>query len=180
MSDVRLSNASPTVERVDARQPAESVRSGARRMLFGKPDREEIRRYADASQRESVRDFRERFNFDPVTETPLPGGDYEWKADEEAPEFYSRLPHGSERPPRGEARDSPGRGEESRTRTESAPETKGSRKRRSGASGSCSDECPKRRSKSDRDDDDDEEEEEDCVGGVVKTSSRPEDNQEVL
>lgn len=120
---------------MDARQP-DSVRSRARRVLFGKPDQEEVRRCADASQQESVRDFKERYNFDPVTETPLPGGDYDWEVDEEAPEFYGRPPRGSRQPPpRGEAPDSPDRGERSRTRTESAPETKTSRKRRLGASG---------------------------------------------
>ncbi|XP_037551526.1 cyclin-dependent kinase inhibitor 1Ba [Nematolebias whitei] len=179
MSDVRLSDASPTVERVDARQP-DNVRSVSR-MLFGTPDPEETRRYVEAVQQESAQDFMERYNFDPVTDTPLCPGIFEWVEDDEAPEFYHRPPHRSQRPKRGEARDSSGderpNGEGSRRPESAQASTNGSRKRRPGASGSCSDECQKKRSSSDRDDD---EEDPDCVGRVVKSASRPDDNQEVL
>uniref|UniRef100_A0A671VHJ6 Cyclin-dependent kinase inhibitor 1B n=1 Tax=Sparus aurata TaxID=8175 RepID=A0A671VHJ6_SPAAU len=96
MSDVRLSNASPTVERVDARQQ-DNVRPPVRRSLFGSPDREEIRRYLDAAIQGEVQDFRERYNFDPVEERPLTPRNYEWQADDDAPEFYRRPPHGGQR-----------------------------------------------------------------------------------
>uniref|UniRef100_A0A3Q4AGE0 Cyclin-dependent kinase inhibitor 1B n=1 Tax=Mola mola TaxID=94237 RepID=A0A3Q4AGE0_MOLML len=98
MSDVRLSNASPTVERVDARQP-DTVRTPVRRNLFGSPDREEVRRYLSAAIQESVQDFREEYNFDPVSERPLTPRSYDWQEDSDAPEFYRRAPHGSHRPP---------------------------------------------------------------------------------
>lgn len=116
---------------MDARQP-ENVRSVSR-MLFGTPDPEETRRYMEAVQQESAQDFMERYNFDPVTDTPLRPGIFEWVKDDEAPEFYSRPPHRSQRPPRGEARDSSGEG--SRRPESAQASTNGSRKRRPGASG---------------------------------------------
>lgn len=127
MSDVRLSNASPTVERVDARQP-DTVRTPVRRNLFGSPDREEVRRYLSAAIQESVQDFREEYNFDPVSERPLTPRSYDWQEDSDAPEFYRRAPHGSHRPP-PEA-DSPGT-----SSREAEPSAGGGRKRRSGDQG---------------------------------------------
>uniref|UniRef100_A0A672H4U6 Cyclin-dependent kinase inhibitor 1B n=1 Tax=Salarias fasciatus TaxID=181472 RepID=A0A672H4U6_SALFA len=104
MSDVRLSNASPTLERVDARQ-ADSFRPSVRRNLFGTPDPEEIRRYAAATLQEDVRGFRETYNFDPVEERPLSPRNYEWEEDRDPPEFYLRPPHGSQRDAAGEEGD---------------------------------------------------------------------------
>lgn len=96
MSDVRLSNASPTLERgVDAR-PADALRPPVRRNLFGSrsPDRaEEIRRYLNASIQDDVRDFMEHYNFDPVNDRPLSPRNYEWEEDQDAAEFYRRPPH---------------------------------------------------------------------------------------
>lgn len=134
MSDVRLSNASPTLERVDARQP-DNVRPSVRRNLFGRPDREEIRRYVTASIQEEVQGFRERYNFDPVSDTPLATRNYDWQEDRDAPEFYRRQPHGSQ-PPRREE-DPPGENnlqdaEERSERRSGQPDRDGSRKRRSG------------------------------------------------
>uniref|UniRef100_A0A1A8EA74 Cyclin-dependent kinase inhibitor 1B n=1 Tax=Nothobranchius kadleci TaxID=1051664 RepID=A0A1A8EA74_NOTKA len=178
MSDVRLSNASPTVERVDARQP-ENVRSVCR-ALFGTPDREETRRYAATLQQESRLDFMERYNYDPVADRPLSPGNYEWEEDGEAPEFYRRPPHGSQRP-RAEA-DSPsenhrGSGEEDDgRRTESAQGSNGSRKRRSDTAASCSEECSTKRSNSDRGEDDDDE---GCEGSQSVLVSRPGDKEAV-
>uniref|UniRef100_A0A1A8FYT2 Cyclin-dependent kinase inhibitor 1B n=1 Tax=Nothobranchius korthausae TaxID=1143690 RepID=A0A1A8FYT2_9TELE len=176
MSDVRLSNASPTVERVDARQP-ENVRSVCR-ALFGTPDREETRRYAASLQQESRLDFMERYNFDPVADRPLSPGNYEWEEDGDAPEFYRRPPHGSQRP-RAEA-DSPGEnhrgsGEEDRRRTESAQGSNGSRKRRSDTAASYSEECSTKRSNSDREEDEDG----GCEGSQSVSVSRPEDKEAV-
>ena len=134
MSDVRLSNASPTVERVDARQQ-DNVRPPVRRSLFGSPDREEIRRYLDAAIQSDVQDFRETYNFDPVEERPLTPRNYEWQADDDAPDFYRRPPHGCQRPRRDA--DSPGEGSQrdaegsSEGRSGRQPESGGARKRRS-------------------------------------------------
>lgn len=89
MSDVRLSNASPTLERVDPRQP-DNVRPPVRRSLFGRPDPEELRRNVAALVREDVQAFIERYNFDPAEERPLAPRNFEWEADGDAPEFYRR------------------------------------------------------------------------------------------
>uniref|UniRef100_A0A672IWX5 Cyclin-dependent kinase inhibitor 1B n=1 Tax=Salarias fasciatus TaxID=181472 RepID=A0A672IWX5_SALFA len=121
MSDVRLSNASPTLERVDARQ-ADSSRPSVRRNLFGTPDPEEIRRYVAATLQEDVRGFRETYNFDPVEERPLSPRNYEWEEDRDPPEFYLRPPHGSQRDAAGEEGDRRG-------------DRRASRKRRSEGSG---------------------------------------------
>lgn len=130
MSDVRLSNASPTLERVDARQP-DTARAPVRRSLFGSPDREEIRRYLTATIQEGVEDFREEYNFDPVNDRPLTPRNYEWQEDSDAPEFYHRPPHGSQRPQRDV--DSP---DDNRRDAEGRqPDRDGSRKRRTGDSG---------------------------------------------
>lgn len=135
MSDVGLSNASPTLERVDARQP-DAARAPVRRALFGLPDRSEVRRYLNESIQESVREFREEYNFDPVDERPLTPRNYEWEEDDNAPDFYRRPPHGS---PGARQRDADSSGEDSRASgaEEEArqPERDGSRKRRSGNSG---------------------------------------------
>lgn len=137
MSEVRLSNASPTLERVDARPP-DAVRPPVRRNLFGSPDREELRRYLAASVQEDVQHFTEEYNFDPVNDTPLTPRRYEWQEDEDAAEFYRRAPHGSQRARREE--DLPGESGgrdagESARRPGRREDTDGSRKRRSGAPG---------------------------------------------
>lgn len=92
MSDVRLSNASPTLERVDARQP-DSLRPSVRRSLFGSPDREELRELFEASRQEEERRFRDTYNFDPVEDRPLSPGRFVWEEWKDAPEFYRRPPH---------------------------------------------------------------------------------------
>ncbi|XP_075867386.1 cyclin-dependent kinase inhibitor 1Ba [Nelusetta ayraudi] len=157
MSDVGLSNASPTLERVDARQP-DAARAPVRRALFGLPDRSEVRRYLNESIQESVREFREEYNFDPVDERPLTPRNYEWEEDDNAPDFYRRPPHGS---PGARQRDADSSGEDSRASgaEEEArqPERDGSRKRRSGNSGDrCHGEGPSKRSHSEPDDDEEE------------------------
>ncbi|XP_077401260.1 cyclin-dependent kinase inhibitor 1B-like [Vanacampus margaritifer] len=140
MSDVRLSNASPPLERVDARQQ-DSVRLPVCRNLFGTPDRDQIRTRLTATIQENVRSFADRYNFDPVRERPLPCGDFEWTEDREAPEFFSRPPH-RRRGPRVE--DS---GESPRSQNRDS-----STKRPSDAAG-LSSECPTKRSHSGDDDD---------------------------
>lgn len=161
MSDVRLSNASPTLERVDARQP-DNVRPPVRRSLFGRPDREEIRRYVTAVVQEDVQAFTERYNFDPVTETPLPARNFDWQQDSDPPEFYLRPPHSSHRPqrevdsPNGDSQNGDGEEETSARRSHRQPDRRDSRKRRSEDSGSCSDQCQTKRSHTDEDDDEDQ------------------------
>lgn len=130
MSDVRLSNASPTLERVDARQP-DNARAPVRRNLFGSPDREGIRRYLTAAIQEGVQEFREEYNFDPVNNRPLPPRNYEWQEISDAPEFYHRPPHGSQRPQRDA--DSPGDSRKDAEDRQASADS--SRKRRSGDSG---------------------------------------------
>lgn len=130
MSDVRLSNASPTLERVDARPP-DSVTAPVRRNLFGSPDRAEIRRYLTAAIQEGVQDFREEYNFDPDSERPLTPRHYEWQEDADAPEFYRRPPHRSQRPRRDAEPSADGRLGADGGRS-SGP---GGRKRRSAESG---------------------------------------------
>ncbi|KAM3587359.1 uncharacterized protein V6R79_003017 [Siganus canaliculatus] len=153
MSDVRLS-ASPTLERVDARQQ-DSVRPPVRRNLFGTPDREEIQRYLAATIQEDVQDFREEYNFDPVTERPLTPRNYEWQEDTDAPEFYRRGPHGSERPERNVHFPGQNLGPAA---VESSQADRGeTRKRRSGDTGQCSSESHGKRSHTDEDDDDEDE-----------------------
>ncbi|KAM9846190.1 uncharacterized protein ACBR49_011153 [Aulostomus maculatus] len=154
MSDVRLSNASPTVERVDARQP-DNVRPPVSRNLFGTPDREEIRRYLTASIEADVQTFVEIYNFDPVHDRPLSPVHYDWQEDADAPEFYRRPPHGSQRPrpDAGGSRDSTVGEERPSGRLQSRD---GPRKRPAEASGPCSSECPLKKSHSDEDDDDEQ------------------------
>ncbi|XP_034718901.1 cyclin-dependent kinase inhibitor 1B-like isoform X2 [Etheostoma cragini] len=174
MSDVRLSNASPTLERVDARQP-DNVRPSVCRNLFGRPDPEEIQRNVTASIQEGLRSFTETYNFDPVNDRPLAPRNYVWQEDRNAPEFYTRQPHRSQRSRRPLAPEDL-RGDNNRqdaeTRSErqsDQPHRAGSRKRRSGP---CSSECEKKRSHTDEDDD---EEQSDVAGSqsVKAAEERP-------
>ncbi|XP_027007633.1 cyclin-dependent kinase inhibitor 1Ba [Tachysurus fulvidraco] len=93
MSDVRLSNGSPPLERVDARPEAPSKPSVCRN-LFGSPDPGEVRRAYLDELRDSEVAFREKYNYDFVKDTPLEPGRYEWEAVDarDAPEVYSRPP----------------------------------------------------------------------------------------
>lgn len=138
MSDVRLSNASPTVERVDARQP-DNVRPSVRRNLFGRPDPEQLRRDVTASIQEDVQRVMDEYNFDPVNERPLTPRNYDWQVDHGAPEFFRRQPHGSQRPRRDVdlPDDNTSQDAEERSDRQSGrqPDRRGSRKRRSGTSG---------------------------------------------
>ncbi|XP_071358985.1 cyclin-dependent kinase inhibitor 1Ba [Trachinotus anak] len=186
MSDVRLSNASPTLERgVDARQQ-DNLRPPVRRNLFGRPDPGEIQRNLDAVVQEEVQAFRERYNFDPETDRPLSPRNYEWQEDSDPPEFYLRPPHGSQRPQRDV--DLPGDNhrqdaeERSELRSNRQTDRHGSKKRRREVLGPCSGENQSKRLHSDEDDDD-----EDQTNGTgsraVKAAeegpSRPESRTEV-
>ncbi|XP_077957875.1 cyclin-dependent kinase inhibitor 1Ba [Gasterosteus aculeatus] len=162
MSEVRLSNASPTVERVDVRQP-DAARPSVCKNLFGRPEPEEIRRDLAASIRAGVEDFKETYNFDPVADRPLSpihnnNNNYDWQEDSDPPEFYVRQPHRGSRRPRGDVRDgrrdagqSSGGGGERRA----APPDRGGSRKRASASGSCSSESMSKKSKDDCDDEED-------------------------
>ncbi|XP_068611451.1 cyclin-dependent kinase inhibitor 1Ba isoform X2 [Brachionichthys hirsutus] len=164
MSDVRLSNASPTLERVDARQQ-DAARTSVRKNLFGSPDPQDVRRCLEGVIREGVRTFREEYNYDPVGEAPLPPGNYEWEAVSDAPEFFSRAPHGGGQRPRRGA-EGPGR--------------EGSRKRGSEAPGPSSTETRSKRSHTDEDDDEEESDVASQAGNVAEDApSRPETGAEV-
>uniref|UniRef100_UPI0037E845E8 cyclin-dependent kinase inhibitor 1Ba n=1 Tax=Semicossyphus pulcher TaxID=241346 RepID=UPI0037E845E8 len=179
MSDVRLSNASPTVERVDARQQ-DNVRPPTRRNLFGTPDRGETRRLFEASIQESVQAFIEEYDFDPVNERPLTPHSYQWQEDNDAPEFYRRAPHRSRRPQREVELPGENNRQDAEERNRQTNRN-GSRKRRSGSSGPCSSESHSKRSHSDEEDDDDQAG--GAASGAVKAAeerpSRPENGAEV-
>ncbi|XP_041637210.1 cyclin-dependent kinase inhibitor 1Ba [Cheilinus undulatus] len=168
MSDVRLSNASP-VERVDARQQ-DNVRPPTRRNLFGTPDREETRRYFEASIQESVQAFMEEYDFDPVNGRPLTPRSYDWQEENDAPEFFRRPPHRRQPPQREVERPGESNRQDAEERNGRQSDRNGSRKRRSGSSGSCSGERQSKRSHSDEEEDDDQ---------AGERRSRPEDGDEV-
>ncbi|XP_077565775.1 cyclin-dependent kinase inhibitor 1B-like isoform X2 [Stigmatopora nigra] len=142
MSDVRLSNTSPPLERGDPRQQ-DRVRPPVCRNLFGTPDPAEIEARLTATLGDNVRSFAERYNFDLLEDRALPGGDFEWTQDRDAPEFYTRPP----RQRLGEPSRNDSGGVDPRSRN-----TDSSKKRASDAAGSPS-ECPKKRSHSRGDDD---------------------------
>ncbi|KAF7248119.1 Cyclin-dependent kinase inhibitor 1B [Varanus komodoensis] len=92
MSNVRISNGSPTLERMEARQ-ADYPKPSACRTLFGPVDREELARELQQHSRDLEEASRRRWNFDFYSYQPL-GGRYEWQAvgQDTLPEFYSRPP----------------------------------------------------------------------------------------
>ncbi|XP_036433422.1 cyclin-dependent kinase inhibitor 1Ba [Colossoma macropomum] len=100
MSDVRLSNGSPPLERVDARL-ADHTRPPVCRNLFGgggAADAAELRRDCAEQLREMARAQRDKWNFDFARDEPLSPGQYEWEAVDgrSVPDFYSRPPRGAE------------------------------------------------------------------------------------
>ncbi|XP_028809912.1 cyclin-dependent kinase inhibitor 1Ba isoform X2 [Denticeps clupeoides] len=96
MSNVRLSNGSPTLERVDARQ-AEPGRPPVCRNLFGTgaADPERFQRDCAEQMRELGRAAAQTWNFDFAKDAPLSPGKYEWSQVDgrDLPEFYTRRPH---------------------------------------------------------------------------------------
>lgn len=154
MSDVRLSNASPTVERVDARQQ-DNVKPPTRRILFGTPDREGIRELFEATGQESVQAFMEKYDFDPVNDKPLTPRSYEWQEDDDAPDFYRRPPHRRHQPLREVECPGDNNRQDAEVKDGRQAERNGSRKRRSGSRGPCNGESHSKRSHSDEEDGDD-------------------------
>lgn len=98
MSNVRLSNGSPPLERVEARQ-REHGRASVCRNLFGASDPEEVNRVYLEEMQESERRSVEKYNFDFRRDVPLAPGSYVWEeADaKHEPAFYSRPPHARKR-----------------------------------------------------------------------------------
>ncbi|KAM6436674.1 cyclin-dependent kinase inhibitor 1B [Liasis olivaceus] len=92
MSNVRVSNGSPTLERMEGR-PADAPKPSACRSLFGPVDHQELAREWRAQSRHLEEASRRRWNFDFRRGQPLEGR-FEWQALGRAalPDFYSRPP----------------------------------------------------------------------------------------
>lgn len=93
MSNVRLSNGSPTLERVDSRS-TDHTKAPVCRNLFGTVDHEEFMKDCKEQMQEMARASTETWNFDFSNNEPLPDGKFEWsEVDSRAvPEFYTRPP----------------------------------------------------------------------------------------
>ncbi|KAJ3612359.1 hypothetical protein NHX12_020635 [Muraenolepis orangiensis] len=196
MSDVRLSTASPTLERGigvgvgDQRRPAEPTKPSVCRNLFG--DRadgdgvsglREEDAWCKATMHTAQRAFAERWDYDPVADRPLlrcpPGAGgvgCQWEAVESPPEFYVRPAHGrpARPPPRGEGA-APGRDHRPEPGEDGRPpdceEPQGSRKRRAGPLDGCSSRSRTKHPPSDEEEE--EEEEETATSHQTATESRP-------
>lgn len=138
MSDVRLSNASPTLERVDARQP-DNAKPPVCRNLFGTPDPEQHQRYVRAVMHEAQRVFAERWDYDPVTDRPLSPRTCEWEVVSDPADYYVRQPHTRQCPRGNEDLHADNDPHDAEDRTERQPDPQaarpGSRKRPAGVSG---------------------------------------------
>ncbi|CAL8319901.1 unnamed protein product [Lota lota] len=158
MSDVRLSNASPTLERgvgVGDARPAEPAKPSVCRNLFGNFDRDGFEKDRRATMRTVQRAFVERWDYDPVADHPLSSRGHEWEAVESPPEFYVRpahkrpRAHGKVDPTGGDHRPEPGEDE----RPPNREPVQGSRKRRARPLDGCSSSCQTKHSMSDEDED---------------------------
>ncbi|NXK67147.1 CDN1B inhibitor, partial [Sylvietta virens] len=92
MSNVRISNGSPTLERMEARQ-SEYPKPSACRNLFGPVNHEELNRELKKHLQEMEEAYQRKWNFDFQNHRPLEGR-YEWQAVEKGslPDFYFRPP----------------------------------------------------------------------------------------
>ncbi|XP_055973094.1 cyclin-dependent kinase inhibitor 1B [Sorex fumeus] len=97
MSNVRVPNGSPSLERMDGRA-AEYPKPSACRNLFGPVNHEELTRDLEKHCRDMEEASQRKWNFDFQNHKPLEGK-YEWQEVEKSslPEFYYRPP----RPPKG-------------------------------------------------------------------------------
>ncbi|KAG9337325.1 hypothetical protein AGOR_G00251490 [Albula goreensis] len=91
MSNVRLSNGSPTLERVEVRL-SDNPKPSFCRNLFGSVDHEELRRDLKGHLQEMEQASSAKYNFDFENHKPLPSGRYDWQLvdSKDLPEFYSR------------------------------------------------------------------------------------------
>ncbi|GCB78133.1 hypothetical protein scyTo_0019365, partial [Scyliorhinus torazame] len=92
MSNVRISNGSPSLERMAARE-AGHPKPSACRNLFGPVNHDELNRDLEQKQREIREQDSRRWNYDFERDTPL-DGIYKWEAAErkDVPNFYWRPP----------------------------------------------------------------------------------------
>ncbi|XP_062913991.1 cyclin dependent kinase inhibitor 1Bb [Mobula hypostoma] len=90
MSNVRISNSSPSLE-IMAAQLTGHPKSSACRNLFGPVDHDLLNRDFQKQRREIHNQDRERWNYDFERDKPL-DGNYKWEAvdSEDVPDFYSR------------------------------------------------------------------------------------------
>lgn len=91
MSDVRLSNGSPTLERTDPRV-SDHPKPSACRSLFGSVDHEELKRDLKGHLRELEEAASAKWGFDFANHTPLTNGRLEWELVDcrDVPDFYNR------------------------------------------------------------------------------------------
>ncbi|XP_076861091.1 cyclin-dependent kinase inhibitor 1Ba [Brachyhypopomus gauderio] len=94
MSNVRLSNGSPPLERVDARL-ADHTKPPVCRNLFGSVDPDAFKRDCLEHLQEVEKVSTEKWNFDFSRHEPLSPGKYEWEEvdGKVLPDFYTRPPH---------------------------------------------------------------------------------------
>lgn len=90
MSNVRLSNGSPTLGRMDARL-SDNPKSTACRSLFGPVDHEELKKDLKGRLQEMEEAASAKWNFDFSNHTPLPNGRYNWQTVDDSPSFYKSL-----------------------------------------------------------------------------------------
>ncbi|CAK6950939.1 cyclin-dependent kinase inhibitor 1Bb [Scomber scombrus] len=93
MSDVRLSNGSPTLERTDPRV-SDHPKPSACRSLFGSVDHEELKRDLKGHLREMDDAASAKWGFDFANHKPLAHGRLDWELVDcrDLPDFYSRQP----------------------------------------------------------------------------------------
>ncbi|KAJ8382784.1 hypothetical protein SKAU_G00035620 [Synaphobranchus kaupii] len=91
MSNVRLSNGSPTLERMDARL-SDHPKPSACRNLFGAVDHEELKKDFKGHLRGMEEESSAKYNFDFPNNAPRQHGRFEWQImnSKDLPEFYSR------------------------------------------------------------------------------------------
>ncbi|TNN00374.1 cyclin dependent kinase inhibitor 1Bb [Takifugu rubripes] len=89
MSDVRLSNGSPTLERTDPRVP-DHPKPSACRNLFGSVDHEKLKRDFKRHMQEMEKDASAKWGFDFANDTPLPNSRFDWELVDckDVPNFY--------------------------------------------------------------------------------------------
>ncbi|XP_026996763.1 cyclin-dependent kinase inhibitor 1Bb [Tachysurus fulvidraco] len=92
MSNVRVSNGSPTLERMDAtRLSDQTPKPSACRSLFGPVDHEELKRELTGHLKAMEEAAAETWGFNFSTHTPRPNARFIWKLvdSEDLPRFYS-------------------------------------------------------------------------------------------
>lgn len=91
MSDVRLSNGSPTLERTDPRV-SDHPKPSACRSLFGTVDHEELKKDLKGHLREMEETASAKWGFDFANHTPLANDRLQWELvdSKDVPDFYYR------------------------------------------------------------------------------------------